>query len=100
MDDAADGRAQLAVFAGFAIYLPELFPSRLRSTGTSFCYNLGRFAAAAGSLFSATLATEVFGHFGSPLTERYAAMTMCAIFLVGLATLPFAPETEGKPLPE
>jgi MFS family permease len=35
------GAAQLSVFAGFAIYLPELFPSQFRSTGTSFCYNLG-----------------------------------------------------------
>src|SRR6478736_3746617 len=79
------GAAQLSVFAGFAIYLPELFPSQFRSTGTSFCYNLGRFAAAAGSLFSAKLATGVYGHFGSPLMERYSAMAMCAIFLVGLA---------------
>jgi MFS family permease len=94
------GAAQLSVFAGFAIYLPELFPSRLRSTGTSFCYNLGRFAAAAGSFFSATLATEVFGNYGSPLKERYSAMTMCAIFLVGLLTLPFAPETKDRALPE
>ena len=91
---------QLAVFAGFAIYLPELFPSRLRSTGTSFCYNLGRFAAAGGSFFSAELATRVYGHYGSPLMERYSAMTMCAIFLLGLLILPFAPETKGKPLPE
>lgn len=94
------GGAQLSVFAGFAIYLPELFPSQFRSTGTSFCYNLGRFAAAAGSLFSAALATQVYGQFGSPQMERYSAMTMCAIFLVGLATLPFAPETKDKPLPE
>ena len=92
--------AQLSVFAGFAIYLPELFPSRVRSTGTSFCYNLGRFAAAGGSFFSAALATEVFGRFGSPLKERYAAMAMCSIFLIGLFTLPFAPETKDKPLPE
>ena len=93
----------LGVFAGFAIYLPELFPSRMRSTGTSFCYNLGRFAAAGGSFFSAALASEVFGkHYGfeSPLRERYAAMAMCVVFLIALATLPFAPETKGKPLPE
>jgi hypothetical protein len=32
--------------------------------------------------------------------ERYSAMTMCAIFLVGLTVLPFAPETKGQPLPE
>ena len=94
------GAAQLAVFAGFAIYLPELFPSRLRSTGTSFCYNLGRFAAAAGSLFSAQLATDVYGDYASPLPLRYSAMTMCAIFVVGLAVLPFAPETKDQPLPE
>jgi MFS family permease len=91
---------QLGVFAGFAIYLPELFPSRMRSTGTSFCYNLGRFAAAAGSFFSAKLATDVFGSPVPGLQERYAAMTMCAIFLIALFTLPFAPETKGKPLPE
>jgi MFS family permease len=94
------GAAQLSVFAGFSIYLPELFPSRLRSTGTSFCYNLGRFAAAGGSFFSAALATMAFGDYGSPLKERYAAMAMCSIFILGLLVLPFAPETKDKPLPE
>jgi hypothetical protein len=94
------GAAQLAPFAGFAIYLPELFPGSLRSTGTSFCYNLGRFAAAGGSFFSAYL-TRLFatGDPTSSLPLRYSAMTMCAIFLIGLFTLPFAPETKGKPLP-
>jgi MFS family permease len=91
---------QLGVFAGFAIYLPEIFPSRMRSTGTSFCYNLGRFAAAVGSYFSARLATDVFASDVPGLQERYAAMTMCAIFLIGLFTLPFAPETKDQPLPE
>jgi MFS family permease len=97
------GMAQLSVFAGFAIYLPELFPSKLRSTGTSFCYNLGRFAAAGGSFFSATLTSGVFGNYAAQdpaLPLRYAAMTMCAIFLVGIFILPFAPETKGKALPE
>jgi MFS family permease len=94
------GVAQLSVFAGFAIYLPELFPSRLRSTGTSFCYNIGRFAAAAGSFFSYHLSQNVFGGFEKPLPFRYSAMTMCVIFLVGLVTVCFAPETKGKPLPE
>lgn len=94
------GAAQLGVFAGFSIYLPELFPSGLRGTGTSFCYNLGRFAAAGGSFFSAMLSQGVYGKYPTPLPLRYSAMTMCAIFLVGLAALPFAPETRGKPLPE
>ncbi|HSI13237.1 MAG TPA: MFS transporter [Chthoniobacter sp.] len=94
------GAAQLGVFAGFAIYLPELFPGRLRSTGTSFCYNLGRFAAAAGSFFSSVLSVEVFGHFAKPLPYRYSAMTMCVLFLIGIVTVFFAPETKGQPLPE
>lgn len=96
------GMAQLSVFAGFAIYLPELFPGKLRSTGTSFCYNIGRFAAAAGSFFSAhlTVAYATSGKHDASLPLRYAAMTMCAIFLVGIITLLWAPETKGQPLPE
>jgi hypothetical protein len=31
---------------------------------------------------------------------RYAGITMCSVFLVGLAALPLAPETKGQPLPE
>ena len=97
------GAAQLSLFAGFAIYLPELFPSELLSTGNSFCYNLGRFAAAGGSFFSAKLTADVYGGYaaqGADLPLRYAAMTMCAIFLMGIIILPFAPETKGQPLPE
>ena len=44
------GICMLALFGGYAIYLPELFPTRLRATGTSFCYNVGRFIAASGPL--------------------------------------------------
>jgi MFS family permease len=92
------GFAQLSLFGGYAIYLPELFPTRLRSTGTSFCYNVGRLAAAAGPLTLGLLTRNVFGGYAEPI--RYAGMTMCLVFLVGLAALPFAPETKGKPLPE
>ena len=42
------GFVSLSIHAGYAIYFPELFPTHLRSTGTSFCYNVGRFVAAAG----------------------------------------------------
>jgi MFS family permease len=92
------GACQLALFAGYAIYLPELFPTRLRSTGTSLCYNVGRFVAALGPLTLGLLTSRVFA--GHPEPMRYAGVTMCLVFLIGLATVPFAPETRGKPLPE
>ena len=92
------GFFQLALFGGYAIYLPELFPTRLRSTGTSFCYNVGRAVAALGPLTLGLLTSRVFGGYQEPM--RYAGITMCLVFLVGLAALPFAPETKGQPLPE
>ena len=30
--------------AGYAVYFPELFPTRLRGTGGGFCFNGGRLA--------------------------------------------------------
>jgi MFS family permease len=92
------GFFQLSVFAVYAIYLPELFPTHLRSTGTSFCYNVGRFVAAAGVPLIGLLKTEVYADYAEPM--RPAALTMCAVFLLGLIVLPFAPETKDKPLPE
>jgi len=92
------GFTQLALFGGYAIYLPELFPTRLRSTGTSFCYNMGRLIAAFGPLGLGYLTSGVFAGRAEPM--RYAGVTMCLVFLLGLAPLPFAPETKGVPLPE
>ncbi len=94
------GFFQIALFGGYAIYFPELFPTRLRSTGTSFCYNVGRFIAAAGPFALGLLTSQVYAGFESPLPLRYAGVTMCGIFVIGLLVLPFLPETKGKPLPE
>jgi MFS family permease len=89
---------QLGALAGFSIYLPELFSARYRGTGVSFAYNLGRFAAAGGSFFSALMTTQVFAGLASPLPLRYSAIVMCSIFLFGAVTSYFAPETKGVPL--
>jgi MFS family permease len=94
------GFFQLALFGGYAIYLPELFPTRLRSTGTSFCYNVGRLAAAGGPFVLGVLTSQVYAAYPAPDPLRYAGVTMCAIYILGLLALPFLPETKGKPLPE
>ncbi len=97
------GFCQLAIFGGYAIYFPELFPTRLRSTGTSFCYNVGRLVAAAGPSTLGLLTSEVFDGYKSiepSLPLRYAGVTMCSVFMIGLVALLFAPETKGQPLPE
>lgn len=94
------GFSQIALFGGYAIYFPELFPTRLRSTGTSFCYNVGRYVAAPGPLVLGALGSMVFGSYGDVMSWRLAGVTMCAFFLIGLVVLPFAPETKGQPLPE
>src|SRR5207249_4335388 len=91
------GFCQLSLFAGYAMYFPELFPTHLRSTGTSFRYNVGRFLAASGPLLQGEL-NRAFAQKGESL--RYAGVTMCTVFLLGLLVLPFAPETKDQPLPE
>ena len=98
------GFCQLALFAGFAIYLPELFPTRLRSTGTSFCYNVGRFIAASGPFTLGLLQSKLAA--GAVTAEakleafRNACCWVSLVFLVGLVALFFLSETKDKPLPE
>ncbi|MDB6034540.1 MAG: nanT 1 [Verrucomicrobiales bacterium] len=101
---AVMGFFQLGLFAGFAIYLPELFPTRLRSTGTSFCYNVGRFIAASGPFTLGKLQASLAAGATSPAAKlqafRSAACYLSAIFLVGLIALFFLHETKGRPMPE
>ncbi|HEX4242039.1 MAG TPA: MFS transporter [Steroidobacteraceae bacterium] len=90
------GFGQLSVFAVYAVYLPELFPMSLRSTGPSFCYNVGRLVAASAP-FTIGQVTRRLG--GNVEGFRTAGMWVSLLLLAGIVVLPYLPETKGRPLP-
>ena len=93
------GFAQLSVFGGYSIYFPELFPTRLRGTGVGFCYNTVRYLAAGFPPMLMSLNFMLVEQ-GVEDSFRVAATIMSSIFVVGMVTLIWAPETKGQPLPE
>ncbi|TWT81209.1 putative niacin/nicotinamide transporter NaiP [Planctomycetes bacterium CA13] len=86
------GFAQLSLFAGYSIYFPELFPTRLRGVGVGFCYNTVRYLAAPAPI--------LLGWMSTMLSFRTAAAIMAGVYLVGAVALIWAPETKDQPLPE
>lgn len=91
------GFGQLSVFGVYAVYLPELFPTSLRSTGTSFCYNVGRIVAATAPFTMAQVTKQLGGDIEG---FRTAGMLVSVVLLLGIAVLPFLPETKDRPLPD
>ena len=63
--------ASSGLFALFTMYMPPLFPTLLRTTGAGFCYNIGRIAAAFGTVF--------FGLFSN--VGDYRMGLLCAGFM-------------------
>ena len=90
------GYMTLGMHAGYAIYFPELFPTRLRGTGGGFCFNGGRFLAASVLVVGSWMTSDN----GLGLSMETTASILSLLFLVGIAILLFAPETKGKELPE
>jgi hypothetical protein len=86
------GFSQLALFAGYSIYFPELFPTRLRGTGVGFCYNTVRYLAAPAPI--------LLGYLSTILSFRTAAVVMSSVYLIGMVALIWAPETKDRPLPD
>jgi MFS family permease len=76
-----------------SVWLPELYPTRMRATSVGFIFNAPRLIAAGGTLMAGKLIVR-FGGYGN------AAMIVAMIYLLGLAVGPFLPETRGKSLPE
>lgn len=80
-----------SVFAIFTMYLPPLFPTLLRTTGAGFCYNIGRIAAAAG--------TVVFGLLAPVGDFRMALLGAALLLLVAAAVAWGLPEPPDESAP-
>jgi MFS family permease len=74
------------------VWLPELYPTRMRATALAFAFNGPRFIAFLGPLLAGAMITQ-FGGFGR------AAMVLASIYVVGIIAAFFLPETKGSPLP-
>ncbi len=79
------------IFSGFPVYLPELYPTRIRATGAGFCFNAGRILAASGPFLTGYLIV----HLG---TFARAASSVALIYILGMFVLLFARETKGRAL--
>jgi MFS family permease len=76
-----------------AVWLPELYATRMRATAVGFIFNAPRLLAAGGTLMAGRLIVRFGGY-------ENAAMIVALVYLLGLAAAPFLPETRGKPLPD
>ena len=84
----AVGAGVFGVFGTFPFYLPELFPTWLRATGSGFCYNIGRVLAAAGPFVVGVVTASAGGSSGVIIHTLFwvgvipLAAAVCAPFLI------------------
>jgi MFS family permease len=81
------------VFSWTPIWLPELFPTRMRATAAGFIFNAPRLISAVAPLIAGSLIVALGGY-------GKAATIIGLFYALGLIAVPFLPETRGKPLPE
>jgi MFS family permease len=89
------GLASAAFYGWAPLYLPELFPTRIRATGQGISYNFGRIIAGIGTLL---LTGGLMERFKSDYAASLGATSL--VYVVGLVLIWFAPETRGQPLPD
>ncbi|HYZ43284.1 MAG TPA: MFS transporter [Xanthobacteraceae bacterium] len=80
-------------FSWTPIWLPELFPTRMRATAAGFIFNAPRLISAIAPLIAGTLIVGLGGY-------GKAATIIGMFYILGLLAVPFLPETRGQPLPE
>jgi MFS family permease len=88
------GMVTASFYGWLPLYLPEIFPTRVRATGQGIAYNAGRLLAAAGALTTGKLMSAFDGSYPQ------ACATITLVYIVGMVLIWLAPETKGKPLPE
>ncbi len=88
------GAFTAAFYGWLPLYLPELFPTRIRATGQGLCFNAGRILAAVGAVYGGQLVQAFNGSYAA------AGAVITLVYLVGLVIIWAAPETQGKPLPD
>jgi MFS family permease len=81
------GFVGVTYFGWLPLYLPELFPTRVRSTGTGVTFNSGRILAAVSVLGAGVLAGWFHGDYA-----RVGTFTGL-IYVVGMIVVCFAPDT-------
>jgi MFS family permease len=91
------GLTVFGIFGSFTFYLPELFPTRLRATGSGFCYNIGRVIASAGPFVIGSVAAAGAG---APAVVLHALFLVGFVPLVGLLFIGQVVETRGQVMPD
>ena len=87
------GAATTSFYGWLPLYLPELFPTRIRATAQGISFNSGRIVAAAGAIG----AGQLVGHYAGDYARM--GLTITLVYLVGALVVWAAPETKGQPLP-
>jgi len=88
----AQGFVATLFFGWLPLYLPELFPTRVRSAGSGIAANTGRFATAVGVLAAGALFTAFGGSYSA------VGATCGLIYALGMIAIWWAPDTTGRPL--
>jgi MFS family permease len=88
----AQGFIATLFFGWLPLYLPELFPTKVRATGSGIAYNVGRFATAGGVFVAGALVTWFGGDFAK------VGAIMGLIYSVGMVVIWWAPETSNRDL--
>ncbi len=90
----AQGFVGTVYFGWLPLYLPELFPTRVRATGTGVAFNWGRILTAGGVLWGGHLMFSVGGDYA-----RVGQIT-CFVYVIGMIVICFAPDTSRNRLDE